>query len=155
MIGLDTNVLVRYLAQDEPTQSAAATQLIEGFTQAAPGFISTVTLVETAWVLARAYKTPRPQIGAVIEGLLRAHELIIEQSETHYLALGIYRTTTADYSDAVIAQASRGAGCDETVTFDRRAAKGGQMRLLEMATVLGQREGSARTDKGPANDGLA
>jgi predicted nucleic-acid-binding protein len=131
VIGLDTNVLVRYLAQDEPAQSAAATQLLEGFTPEAPGFISTVTLVETAWVLARAYRTPRPDIAAVIEGLLRAQELVVEQSETHYLALGTYQATTADYADAVISQTGKRAGCDETVTFDRRAASGAKMRLLE------------------------
>jgi len=131
VIGLDTNVLVRYLAQDEPAQSAVATQLLEGFTAEAPGFISTVTLVETAWVLARAYRSPRQDIVSVIEGLLRAQELIVEQSETHYLALATFQTTTADYADAVIAQTGKHAGCDETVTFDRRAAKGAKMRLLE------------------------
>ena len=131
MIGLDTNVLVRYLAQDEPAQSAAANQLIDGFTAEAPGFISTVTLVETAWVLARAYRTPRADIAAVIEGLLRSQDLLVEQSETHYLALGTYQASPADYADAVIAQAGKRAGCDETVTFDRRAANGAKMRLLE------------------------
>ncbi len=131
MIGLDTNVLVRYLAQDDPAQSAAASRLLEGFTAEAPGFISTVTLVETAWVLARAYKTPRQDISAVIEKLLRARELVVEQSETHYLALGTYQATPTDYADAVIAQAGKRAGCDDTVTFDRRAAKGAKMRLLE------------------------
>jgi predicted nucleic-acid-binding protein len=72
VIGLDTNVLVRYFAQDEPDQAAIATRLIEGFTPEAPGFISTVTLVETVWVLSGAYKMPKPEITAVIEGLLRA-----------------------------------------------------------------------------------
>jgi len=91
VIGLDTNVLVRYLAQDDPAQSAAATRLLDGFTAEAPGFISIVTLVETAWVLARAYRTPQPGIAAIIERLLRARELVVEQSETHYLALGIYQ----------------------------------------------------------------
>lgn len=131
MIGLDTNVLVRFLAQDEPTQSAAASRLIDGFTADTPGFISSVTLVETVWVLARAYKTPRPNIAIVIEGLLRAQELVIEQSETHYLALGTFKTSTVDYADVVIAQAGKRAGCDETVTFDRRAARGAKMRLLQ------------------------
>jgi predicted nucleic-acid-binding protein len=67
VIGLDTNVLVRYLAQDEPAQSAAATQLLEGFMSHAPGFISTVTLVETVSVLARAYGTPRPDIATIMK----------------------------------------------------------------------------------------
>lgn len=130
MIGLDTNVLVRYIAQDEPSQSALATKLVESFTAEAPGFVSTVTLVETVWVLARPYKTAKAEILRIIEGLLRARELVIEDAETHYLALNQFEATTVDYADAVIAQAGRRAGCEFTATFDRRAASGG-MRLLE------------------------
>ncbi|CAN7565956.1 type II toxin-antitoxin system VapC family toxin [Phenylobacterium sp. LjRoot225] len=130
MIGLDTDVLVRYIAQDEPTQAALAARLIDGFTAEAPGFVSTVTLVETVWVLARAYKTAKAEILQVIEGLLRARDLVIEDSETHYLALNQFAATSIDYADAVIAQTGRRAGCEFTATFDRRAASGG-MRLLE------------------------
>jgi predicted nucleic-acid-binding protein len=130
VIGLDTNVLVRYIAQDEPSQAALATKLVESFTAEAPGFVSTVTLVETVWVLARAYKTAKVEILQVVEGLLRARELVIEDPETHYLALNQFEATTVDYADAVIAQAGRRAGCEFTATFDRRAASGG-MRLLE------------------------
>jgi predicted nucleic-acid-binding protein len=130
MIGIDTNVLVRYLAQDDRNQAAAATRLVESFTAEAPGFISTVTLVETVWVLARAYRTPQAEIASVIEGLLRSQELVIEQAEVHYMALGACKSEPVDFSDAVIAQAGRRAGCTETVTFDRRAAKGARMRLL-------------------------
>ena len=130
MIGLDTNVLVRYIAQDEPSQSALATKLVESFTATAPGFVSTVTLVETVWVLARAYKTAKTEILQIVEGLLRARELVIEDAETHYLALNQFEATTVDYADAVIAQAGRRVGCEFTATFDRRAASGG-MQLLE------------------------
>jgi predicted nucleic-acid-binding protein len=129
VIGLDTNVLVRYIAQDEPVQAAQATRLIENFTAEAPGFVSTVTLVETVWVLSRAYETAKTEILQIIEGLLRARELVIEDAETHYLALSQFAATTLDYADAVIAQAGRRAGCEFTATFDRRAANGG-MRLL-------------------------
>jgi predicted nucleic-acid-binding protein len=130
VIGLDTNVLVRYIAQDEPRQAAIATRLIERFTPEAPGFISTVTLVETVWVLSGAYKTPKPEIAAVIEGLLRARELVVESAETHYLALNAFQGAGVDYADAVIAQAGRQAGCSHTVSFDKRAAAG-IMTLLE------------------------
>lgn len=130
MIGLDTNVLVRYIAQDEHTQSALAARLIDSFTAEAPGFVSTVTLVETVWVLTRAYKTAKAEILQVIEGLLRARELVIEDGETHYLALNEFEATTVDYADAVIAHAGRRAGCEFTATFDRRAASSG-MRLME------------------------
>jgi predicted nucleic-acid-binding protein len=130
VIGLDTNILVRYIAQDEPSQSALATKLVEGFTAEAPGFVSTVTLVETVWVLARAYSTGKVEILQIVEGLLRARELVVEDAETHYLALNQFEATTVDYADAVIAQAGRRAGCEFTATFDRRAASGG-MRLLQ------------------------
>jgi predicted nucleic-acid-binding protein len=130
VIGLDTNVLVRYLAQDDPGQAAIATRLIEGFTAEAPGFISTVALVETVWVLARAYDTARADIAGVVEGLLRSRELVVQDAEIHYLALHAFQSEAIDYADAVIAEFARRAGCLETVTFDRRAATGGQMRLL-------------------------
>ncbi len=130
MIGLDTNVLVRYLAQDDPAQSRAATRLIEGLTQASPGFVSTVALVETVWVLSRAYRMARGDIVPIIEGLLRSTELVIEQAEIHYAALDAYQSTGADYADIVIAQSGRRAGCTGTATFDRRAAQGARMQLL-------------------------
>ena len=53
MIGLDTNVIVRYVVQDDPRQSAAATRLMEKTLSAEnPGFVAVVTLCEVAWVLA-------------------------------------------------------------------------------------------------------
>jgi predicted nucleic-acid-binding protein len=129
VIGLDTNVLVRYIAQDDPIQAAVASRLIENFTAEQPGFISTVTMVETVWVLMRAYKVPKQAIIAIIEGLLRARDLVVDAAETHYVALGIFQASTIDYADAVIAQSGKRAGCGETVTFDRRAADG-LMRLI-------------------------
>jgi predicted nucleic-acid-binding protein len=130
VIGLDTNVLVRYIAQDDPDQAAVATHLIERFSAEQPGFISTVTMVETVWVLTRAYKVPKASIIDIVEGLLRARDLIVEGAEVHYLALGVFQSSPADYADAVIAQSGRQAGCEETVTFDRAAANG-LMRLLD------------------------
>ena len=130
MIGLDTNVLVRYIAQDEPAQAAAATRLIESFTPQAPGFVSTVTLIETVWVLSAAYGTPKTRITAIIEGLLRARELVVEAADIHYLALADFQEAAVDYADAVIARTGSRAGCEHTVTFDRRAAAG-LMKLLE------------------------
>ncbi len=129
MIGLDTNVLVRYIVQDEPQQAAAATRLIDGLTSETPAFISTVALVETVWVLAVAYKTPRSSLATVIEGLLRARELVIENADIHYLALGAFQTGALDYADAVIYQVGKQAGCDHTVTFDKRAAASHMTRL--------------------------
>ena len=130
MIGLDTNVLVRYLALDDPGQSAIASRLIRNFTTGAPGFVSTVMLVETAWVLAKVHRRPRAEIADVIEALLSTEELVVEQLEAQHSALRLYRNGSADFADAVIAEAGRRAGFPEAVTFDRRAAEANQMRLL-------------------------
>lgn len=131
MIGIDTNVLVRYLAQDDETQSPAASRIVDGFTPEAPGFISQVALVETVWVLARSYKMGREAVADTIEALLRARELVVEGAEAGYLALATYRATTADFSDALIAHGGRLAGCRETLTFDKGAASAAGMRLIE------------------------
>jgi len=130
VIGVDTNVLVRYLAQDDATQSPIASRIIDALTADAPGYISMVVLVETVWVPSRTYRMPRARIAEIVETLLRARELVVEAVEAAYLALATYQTTTADFSDALIAHAARLAGCSETVTFDKAAAATAGMRLL-------------------------
>jgi predicted nucleic-acid-binding protein len=82
------------------------------------------------WVLSRAYKTPRAAIAAAFETLLRARELVVENTEATYLALGVYHSTNVDFADALIARGGRLADCSETVTFDRAVAAGVGMRLL-------------------------
>lgn len=130
MIGVDTNVLVRYLAQDDEMQSPVASKIIDGFTPEVPGFISQVALVETVWVLTRSYKMTRDAVADTIEALLRARELVVEGAEAGYLALATYRATKADFSDALIAHGGRLSGCEETVTFDKGAASAVGMRLI-------------------------
>jgi predicted nucleic-acid-binding protein len=75
MTGLDTNILVRYLTQDDPVQSAKATEIIERLTENLPGFVSLVAMTETVWVLDRIYKLPGEEIADSIEGLLQADTL--------------------------------------------------------------------------------
>ena len=131
MIGLDTNVVVRYLAQDDDVQSPIATRFITRLSRERPGFISTVVLAEITWVLARAYKTSREDISRAVEGLLRSAELIVENTDAAYRALGLYRTShSGEFADALIAQTAALAGASETVTFDRNAAAAFGMRLL-------------------------
>jgi len=130
VIGIDTNVLVRYLTQDDALQSPLATQLIESFSHESPGFISQVVLVETVWVLARAYKLTRSAIADIIESLLRARELVVQDAQTSYLALATYRTTRADFPDALIAHTGKLANCRHTLTFDQAAASAPGMQRL-------------------------
>lgn len=131
MIGLDTNVVVRFLAQDDPAQSPVATRLISRLTRERPGFISAVVLAEISWVLSRAYKSPREDIAKALEGLLRSAELIIENAEAAYRALSAYQASpSAEFADALIAETAALAGASETVTFDRTAGSDLGMRLL-------------------------
>ena len=134
MIGLDTNVLVRYLTQDEPRQAALANRLIEEtLTADEPGFVSAVALVELVWVLESGYGCDRVQVAAVLERLLRAKPLVVEGAEVAWQATRIFSAGKADFADCMIERAGHAGSCDHTVTFDRLAAKDAGMRLLDRA----------------------
>jgi len=130
MTGLDTNVLVRYVVQDDPAQSAVATRLIDNFTAAEPGFVSMIVVVETVWVLQSSYKAERPEIARVLEALLRSRELVVEHAELVWQALRIFTRSRADFADCLIQRCGEAAGCDETVTFDLRASRTAGMKFL-------------------------
>lgn len=129
MIGLDTNVIVRYLVQDEPDQSATASNVIDGLTENEQGFLSLVTVVELYWVMRQAYKISTARCAELVEGLLDARELRIDQEPIVRVALTA-SSGGLDFADAVIAEIGRMAGCEHTVTFDQRTARSNQMRLL-------------------------
>lgn len=132
MIGLDTNVVVRYLVQDDAAQSAAATRLMERALSAErPGLITTVTLCEIVWVLAECYGADRVRIGAVIEGLLASKQLIVEDADIVWNALGDWRGSSADFSDALIGRQVAARGGEKVVTFDRAASKLARFELLK------------------------
>lgn len=127
MIGLDTNVLVRYLAQDDPEQSARATEIVEALDEAERGFVSLVVLVELHWVLRRAYRMSVADVAGVVERLLRARELVVQESDLVRRAL---RASELELPDAVIAELGASVGCTTTVTFDRGASRHPAMTLL-------------------------
>ena len=131
MIGLDTNVIVRFLAQDDAVQSPLAARLFTRLSRDEPGFISLVVLAEVSWVLARAYKSSREDLAGVIEGLMRSAELKIENAEAAWRALGVYqKSKSAEFADALIAEIAALEGVTRTFTFDRRAASEVRMKLL-------------------------
>jgi len=131
VIGLDTNVVVRFIAQDDEIQSPVATRFISRLSREQPGFISAVVLAEITWVLSRAYKASREDIAKAVEGMIRSAELIVENAEAVYRALGVYQASTSvEFADALIAQTAALAGAKETVSFDRKAAAELGMRLL-------------------------
>lgn len=130
MIGLDTNILVRYIMQDDSKQAALATRLVESLSAESPGFIPLVSVVEIAWVLSSAYSLSQGQLIEAFELVLRTKELIVEQAEIVWKALRVFRSSHADFADCLIAQSAASAGCEKAVTFDRGAAKTGGMTLL-------------------------
>jgi predicted nucleic-acid-binding protein len=130
VIGLDTNVLVRYVVQDDTRQAAAATHLIEStLSEDEPGWIASIVLCEFVWVLEAAYGYPRSSIAPTLERLFEVDRFRIEEPSLAWRALDAYRKG-ADFADALIAFGNEHAGCDHTATFDRGAAKLKQVRLL-------------------------
>lgn len=126
MIGLDTNVLVRYVVRDDKRQTAAATSLIEQqCTKDAPGFVSQLVVAELFWVLARGYGYPKVMIVRVIAKLLSAVELQVETVEDVWTALRAYQAGPADFADYLIGFRGRAFGCEATATFDKKAATSG------------------------------
>ena len=124
MIGLDTPVVVRYLAQDDARESAVATRLFEKtLTRENPGFISLLTLCQIAWVLGGAYGADRAAVRSVVEGLLVARQVVFEVAELVWRALREWERSAGDFSESLIGQIFAARGCDRTVTFDKAAAK--------------------------------
>jgi predicted nucleic-acid-binding protein len=131
MIGIDTNVLVRHLVQDDLRQSREATQVItKQCTRDDPGFINRIVLCELVWVLESAYGYPKDTIVAVLEKLLRTSQLKIEDAQSAWTAFRMYQKGKADYADCLLGVTNRLAGCDSTVTFDQGAMKLEGFQLL-------------------------
>ncbi|MGI9301134.1 MAG: PIN domain-containing protein [Gammaproteobacteria bacterium] len=124
MIGLDTNVLVRYLAQDDRRQALLANRVIEAeCTAEEPGFISHVVLCELTWVLKGSYKTSKPLIVKALRQLLETKQLTTQEPQVIWQALAFYEHTNVDFADAVMVVINGLHGCSKTVTFDRLYAK--------------------------------
>ena len=123
MIGLDTNILVRYVVQDDPAQARRATEIIEQrISQQNPGFVNIVAMVETAWVLKRTYRFSDALVAEAIERMLRIGTLIVESEQEVFTAMVALKEGHGSFGDALIGELGRRAGCLCTLTFDREAA---------------------------------
>lgn len=131
MIGIDTNVLVRFFAQDDARQAGAARRLLnERLTRDEPGYVSAMCIVELAWVLTRSYDVQPAELAAIIDGLLNAPTLVLEHRNALRKALDDAGSTKADLADCFMGRVNEQAGCTETFTFDRRAARLPGFQLL-------------------------
>lgn len=133
MIALDTNVVVRFLIQDDPRQAGQANAVFAELTAENPAWLCREVLVELVWVLERAYGLPRADIAGAIDGLLAAQEVVVEHPDRVGLAVERYRQGGAGFSDHLIALAAQDAGCRTTFSFDRQAvAKAGMTMVPDL-----------------------
>jgi len=131
VIGIDSNVLVRYVVQDDPVQSPKAAQLIESIlTEENPGFVSIVTLVETVWVLKRPLRLTDAKIAGVLRVILRIESLVVEHEREVFAAMILLAEGRSSFSDALIGKLASRAGCTHTLTFDKRASRLDGFELL-------------------------
>lgn len=127
MIALDTNVLVRYLAQDDAEQALAATHLIEEELSARrPGFLSVIVVCEILWALEDCYAIPKECRIIILRELLAAPQLVVE----HAGAVKAAMAHDGDLSDAIMHELGRARGCERTVTFDKKFARIDGVELL-------------------------
>jgi len=133
MIGLDTNILVRYIAQDDAVQSPVATQIIEHrLTEEHPGYISLVTMAETVWVLDRSYGLSAAEIAAAVERILQTDVLFVQNEQEVFTAMVALKTGAGSFSDGLIGALGRRAGCAATLTFDKKARR---LKEFQIVTV--------------------
>ena len=123
MIGIDANVLIRFLTQDDPVHSPIATRLFHRFTETEPGYISLIALAEAVWVMKRTLRVPTEEIADAIEMLLRTKSVLVQSSNQVYYAMVSMREGTGSFADALIAELGEWAGCEFTYTFDVKASR--------------------------------
>lgn len=131
MIGLDTNILVRYLTQDDPGQSRKAAREIEkGLSGGRMFFIADIVMCELVWVLETAYGYGRREIVPVLENILRTRQFQFANKDLLWKSLADYRNEKGDFADNLIGHAGHKAGCSETMTFDSGLKNNPLFRVL-------------------------
>jgi predicted nucleic-acid-binding protein len=131
LIGIDTNVLVRYFAQDDLRQSRVATRFVErGLSIDQPGHVSLIALAELVRVLCARYAATPIEIDLAVTQLLSDQRFVVQDSRAAWSAIDAVREDGVDMGDALIAAVDRLHGCTHTVTFDAKATRIAGMTLL-------------------------
>ncbi len=131
MKGLDTNVLARYLTQDDPKQAATATKEIEGAADRGERLlVQPLVLCELVWVLDSAYDLPKPDILNTLEKILRTAQFDLVDKDILWLALAEYRHGRGDFSDYYLGRANQRAGATITLSFERTLKGNPRFQIL-------------------------
>ena len=131
MIGLDTNVLVRYIMQDDPKQSPKATKIVESLDGVGSAYVTLVSMVELVWVLAASFELTRAQVSQALDGIIRTRQFKIENADQVIRALRVFKLGKSDFADCLIERSANSAGCVKTITFDVNASKHAGMTLID------------------------
>jgi predicted nucleic-acid-binding protein len=124
MLGLDTNVLVRFLVRDDEVQFEKARRLVKREVAARETvFVSLLVLLETEWVLRSRYQVAKAETLNVFSSLLDAAEIRFEDEAALEEALFVWKDNSADFADCLIGAHNRRLGCRATATFDAKAVK--------------------------------
>ena len=129
MIGLDTNILVRFVAQDDAVNSPRANAIMKSLSVEEPGWIAVTAIAEFAWVMTRTFRIARKDVYSLLDRLLTRPDVVVEQSDLVHKAANLFLRGNAEFTDYLVACTGQAAGCTHTVTFDRKAAKSAGMTL--------------------------
>ena len=132
MMGIDTNILVRYIVQDDEEQARLATSVLEGeLNEKNQGLVSAVVLCELVWVLRRAYGYEKGQVAEVLQALMSSADLMVDRVDDAWRALREYETGAADFPDYYMGQMNRTLHAETTYTLDQKAGSGTNFTLLK------------------------
>jgi len=124
MLGLDTNVLIRFLVRDDQPQYERAQRLINrALSDGESVLVSQLVLLEAEWVLRSRYSLAKPEILAAFSALLETAELVFEAEPAVETALHAWKDSAANFSDCLIGTRNRSLGCRATSTFDDKALR--------------------------------
>ncbi len=122
MIGLDTNILLRAMLNDHPTQSPAARDVLDNLTADRPAYVGIPAILEVFWVLRSRYRVPREAVCDALDHLLETDNVHVESAEAVTSAILAYRQNASGFLDTLLAERNMLAGCESTYTFDQGAA---------------------------------
>ena len=130
MIGLDTNILVRVFAADDPAQTESAAKLLDS---AEPGafYVNLVVLVEFAWTMRRVFEGDEDWVRVALNHIARHPALVLQQRDCVLEAISKTNRVAHGFADRLIGALNRATGCETTLTFDKDAAKDRDFRLLQ------------------------
>jgi predicted nucleic-acid-binding protein len=128
--GLDTNVLLRFFAQDDQRQSPLADATMASLTIENPGWVGLATVLEFVWAMSKKMRFAKAVVCDVLDRLLILETIVVEQDATVASAVQRFRSTRADFADCLIAISAQAAGCTKTLTFDEIAARDAGMELI-------------------------